>query len=362
VDETRIPFTSLRLDEENPRLPEEFQHASQPSILGYLYTNANLDELARSYIDNGFFQHEQLVVVPHGDDFAVLEGNRRLAAVKVLLEDADTLEAGVSFALDGELTPERRNELERPLPAFVVPDREEVRKYLGFRHIGGIKTWSAEAKARYLADEVELVRDEPNPFLLVARRVGSNVQGVRGAYIAISILRYARDELGFAVAPVQHRRFGVWLRCMNSPDLRAYIGLGDPRSYREVQEALSLLDGIQLREVLDDLIPLDGERIPVLADSRDVTVYAQALTIPQARAALRDFRDMDLVRQIVRQANLPDRLTSQKRSLESILEEVGLSDNVELAAIKPAKDVKQVASAVEAVVSSKAHAADSAQH
>src|SRR5262249_22968399 len=132
MEESRIGLGELRLDQGNPRLPEELQSASQPSILEYLYENANLDELARSYLDNGFFQHEHLVVVRDGDVFTVLEGNRRLAALKVLLGDDDATEADVLLGLEEELSVERRAELEEPLPAFIVPDRDEVRKYLGF--------------------------------------------------------------------------------------------------------------------------------------------------------------------------------------------------------------------------------------
>ena len=56
MDEERFPFTELALDDENPRLPEKLVHASQPEILKYMYENAVLQELARSYVNNGFFQ------------------------------------------------------------------------------------------------------------------------------------------------------------------------------------------------------------------------------------------------------------------------------------------------------------------
>ncbi len=352
MDETRVRHEQLRLDPQNPRLPEEVQGKPQPEILSYLSGNGGLEELARSYINNGFFEHEHLIVTPDDSTYIVLEGNRRLAALKILLEDDDAQEADLKFALDEELDPSRREKL-LDLPVFVVESREEVRKYLGFRHIGGIKTWSAEAKARYLAEEVELVRELDNPFLDVARRVGSNVQGVRHAFIAISTLRYAYTEFGTSVSSIQHRRFGVWTRAMNSPELRDYIGLGDPRSYEEVVASLRGLDKEKLSEVLEDLVPARGRQKPLVADSRDVTVYAQALNNEQAHIALREYEDFELARQIVEEAGLSDRLVSLRQAVELAMTEVTRARSLEADVIEAARDLAQVADGLRAVADSK---------
>lgn len=353
MDETRVPYERLRLDPNNPRLPEELQGKAQPEILDYLSANAGLEEIARSYVNNGFFQHEHLIVTPDTDGgFIALEGNRRLAAVKILLSDNDAQAAELEFALDAEFSEENRASL-LELPVFIVESRDEVRKYLGFRHIGGIKTWSAEAKARYLADEVERVKDEEHPFLDVARRVGSNVQGVRHAYIAISTLRFAAAEYGIEISAIQHRRFGVWVRAMNSPDLRDFIGLGDPRTYPEVLASLGDLKKDQLAEVLTDLTPTGGRKRPLVADSRDVTVYAQALNNEQAHVALREYEDFELARQIVEEAGLEERLVNLRRALELAMSEVTRAREVDNAVVEATRDLAQVANALQAVANSK---------
>jgi hypothetical protein len=352
MEEKRVPFGELLLDPENPRLPEELQGGSQEQILGYLRENAVLDELARSYLNNGFFPHEHLIATPDNGSYIVLEGNRRLAAVKVLLEDQDAEEIELPFDLEDELTDARRLELSE-LPVFVVPDRSEVRKYLGFRHIGGIKSWSAEAKARYLAAEVDRVKEAENPFLNVARRVGSNVQGVRHAFIAISSLRHAREEFGIDTSSVQHRRFGVWVRAMNSPDLRNYIGLGDPRSYDEVIDQLKKLNQDHLQEVLLDLIPKEGKKKPLLADSRDVTLYAQALQNEQAHKALREYEDIGLVRQIVEEAGLAARIQNLAQGIELTISELTRARSLDDDIAEAAEELESVAKALNAVVKAK---------
>ena len=41
-----------------PRLPERLHGGSQSEILDFLHRQGALEELAQSYLDNGFFVHE----------------------------------------------------------------------------------------------------------------------------------------------------------------------------------------------------------------------------------------------------------------------------------------------------------------
>ena len=303
-----IPVDDLGLDDENPRLPESLRGKLQSEILAFLKREGVLEEIAQSYLDNGFFQHEPLLVVQGNrrEPYTVVEGNRRLAALKILHEapEAD----GLHF-IGIDPSTEQLERL-REIPCFIVSSREEVHAYIGFKHIGGLKTWPPEAKARYLLAEVgrlvkENVRD---PFRELGRRVGSNAQGVRNPYLAIRILLHAREEFGLNVGYVQDLRFGVWLRCMNSADIRTYIGLDQARTYDEIETALNGVDQDKLGEVLSDLESGKGRGArAVLADSRDVTVYGRALRDERAHKVLRSTRDLSLARQIVEELELEPR-------------------------------------------------------
>lgn len=319
-----IAVADLLLDPENPRLPEDLQGAEQSELLRYLSDEAVLEEIIRSLNDNGYFAHEPLIAFEDDglEGFVVLEGNRRLAALKVLLGSPEARDEGLEPLLDSPLTNERLKGL-RKVPVYVVDDRDEVHRYLGFRHIGGIKTWSAEAKARYLLQESEKAADRGvnNPFLVVARRVGSNTQGVRNSYTALALLRHARDEFGISINYVAHNRFGVWLRCMTAQDVRHYVGLNGARSYEDVREHIGETDGDNLREVLSDLTPAEGEQRPLLNDSRDVTVYGQVLNHSVAHAVMRRYRDLGIARQIVELAALPERILSLRDQTDVALDE-----------------------------------------
>src|SRR4051794_1303207 len=82
-----IAIEELILDAQNPRLPEELQGGAQGPVLRYLADNGAIGELVRSMADNGYFEHEPLIVTPADSKYIVLEGNRRLAALKILLSD-----------------------------------------------------------------------------------------------------------------------------------------------------------------------------------------------------------------------------------------------------------------------------------
>ena len=303
----RIPVRKLLLDGDNPRLPEKLHRGSQFELLNFLREKGVLEELAQSYLDNGFFQHEPLIVLPTGDHdkYTVVEGNRRLAALKIL---HGAPEAGDIRFLGIDPSREQLEQLEE-IPCFPVSDRNIVHAYIGFKHIGGLKTWAPEAKARYVLAEVRKLVEggTEDPFRELGRRAGSNATGIRNSYLAIRILLHARDEFGVDVGHIQEHRFGVWLRCMNSADIRKHIGLRGVGTYQEIEEALKGVQGDKLKEVLGDLKSAGGRALAVLGDSRDVTAYGRVLADKRARATLRKTDDLSLAKQVVEELGLGKR-------------------------------------------------------
>ena len=77
--------TNLLLDPLNPRIPGAGEGLSQRDIIKDLVENDNVIELANSIVGIGYFLGEALIIVREKQKRYVLEGNRRLAAVKLLL-------------------------------------------------------------------------------------------------------------------------------------------------------------------------------------------------------------------------------------------------------------------------------------
>jgi len=323
-----LSASDLALDAQNPRLPEELLGQSQERLLTWLNDEAVLDELARSMLENGFFDHEPLVVLPADAEnkYVVVEGNRRFATLSILLQLPTAQAAGLTFDFVAPPEPSQLERL-RLVPCFIVPNREEVHKFLGFRHIGGLKTWSPESKARYLEAEIEqaVSAGSRDPFREVARRVGSTMPAVKGQYLALKVLRAARD-LGIDSRYIIRERFGVWNRLLNSPEVRTFIGLIDVSTVDEVKVASENLDVASLRQVIGDLTPAENGVKPVLWDSRDVTVYGKVLAEPRARESLEKFGDLSVARQIVERGEIVERLRAITRSVDVITQDIDSYD------------------------------------
>lgn len=144
-----MEVSELTFDLKNPRLPEFglTDNSTEADVIKVLWEAMDVEELVMSIAASGFFRHEPLIVAEEGEKSIVIEGNRRLAAVKVLLKPsiAKDLKADVPV-----ITKEAKNAL-KELPT-VSGTRKDSWRYIGFKHVNGPAKWSSYAKSRYIAD------------------------------------------------------------------------------------------------------------------------------------------------------------------------------------------------------------------
>lgn len=317
------PISELKLDPENPRLPEGADTSTQAAILKLFYEDYVLDELASSYVANGFFPTEQLIAL---EDGTVLEGNRRLAGLKFLLHDEDAIEADLpEYETDEGFSLKKREAL-RSVPVLIVKDREAVWAYLGYRHISGPKEWSPAAKARYISKRIEeTAKKKPDEcFKIVGKEIGSNALGAKNAYIQYAILAAARDEYGLYsdATFVLKNRFGVWSRLTNNNNVFDYIGFSAKnKSYDAIKAALSELNVTNLKALIKDLVPQDGQQ-PLLNDSRRASSYAAIVTNETALRILRNTSDYETAFMVAQGSSVNIRLRKISMMLDTVDTEV----------------------------------------
>lgn len=81
-----LSIEHLKLDIRNPRFSYQSQkEMNQTEIVRYLIDNHSAYDLAKSIAINGYLLNEDPIVCKEGDYYVVLEGNRRIAACKILL-------------------------------------------------------------------------------------------------------------------------------------------------------------------------------------------------------------------------------------------------------------------------------------
>ena len=196
---TIVPLADLQFDPENPRLPKGLrgQH-DDAAIITYMLRDESLIELMKSIGQTGYAISEPLLVVPNGEKYIVVEGNRRLAALKLLSEPeaASIRRKSVNEVIQEKIvTPTQ-------IPCICYKKREDILDYLGYRHITGVKNWGSLEKARYLRQLYEHHIDEVgagNIFSVLAKMIGS-----RRDYVAKLLTAYALYENAN-----EHAYFGI---------------------------------------------------------------------------------------------------------------------------------------------------------
>jgi hypothetical protein len=191
VNEKKEPYERLEVDKllfdpRNPRLAEYgiTSDVTQPELLKTLWQKRAIEELAMSIAYNGYFLHEPLFVAEENGKLHVIEGNRRLAAVKLLLDKS--LREKLRATDLPEIDAERRKEISK-LPCLVTT-REEVWRYLGFKHVNGPSNWGSYAKAQYIA----LVHHKYEvPLEEIARQIGDKNSTVHRMYRGLMVIEQA---------------------------------------------------------------------------------------------------------------------------------------------------------------------------
>lgn len=189
----RIETHLLDFDEQNPRLVEHLEGGlrSQDALLEVLWSEFSVREVAMSIAASGFFDYEPIFVeVAKKGRFVVIEGNRRLAAVRVLRDpnarkrlratDLPNLTAAAAKKLD-------------TLPV-IKTTRKDAWQYLGFKHVNGPAKWDSYAKAQYIA---QVHHEFGVPLEDITSQIGDEHQTVRRLYRALMVIEQAERAAVF---------------------------------------------------------------------------------------------------------------------------------------------------------------------
>ena len=182
------PYGNLLLDSDNPRLAElKLNIADQDQILKWLWKNKVVDELVDSMLAGGYWPHEELFVSKEKGKLVVMEGNRRLAAVKLLMEPQTRRR--LQIKADWKLSVKARTSLEK-LP-IIVRSRSDIWDYVGFKHLNGPQPWDSIAKAQY----IHRVHTEFKiPLEKIATTLGDRNDTVLRMYRGYLVLKQAMDK------------------------------------------------------------------------------------------------------------------------------------------------------------------------
>lgn len=219
-----IEFNKIQLDSRNPRLSEFGidESSKEKEILQILWNEMAVNELLYSIVSNGFWDYEPIIVLKDNGHFTALEGNRRLAAIKLI---HGTYEIKIPAHIKNKITPELINQTLK-LPCIIVENREESWKYVGFKHVNGPAKWGSFAKAKYIAE----VHNNYNvPLETIAYQIGDTNKTAQKLYQGLMVLEQAQRAKVFDYNDIQSNRiyFSHLYTGLQRDGIRSFLKIAD---------------------------------------------------------------------------------------------------------------------------------------
>ncbi len=298
VNQTKeVSLDLLHFDINNPRFTPDKkpEDDTDQAVISMLASTADLAELVQSIATSGYINIEPLIVVVRDDKLIVLEGNRRLAAIKCLLNSDYAKEARISVPGFNDAV---RSTLDNIL-VYRVADENDAKPLIGFKHINGPQAWDAYAKAEFAGNWLDMQADADNPLTLadIASRMGDNHATIHRMVIALYVLRQAENNEVYSIDDRQKKAFSFshLYTGLSYESLTGYLGMERPgRNTDPSTTPVSEENFPKLRQLLfwlygsksDDVQPVIKSQNPDLGTLRDVLSSKAATRELEARADL----------------------------------------------------------------------------
>ncbi len=314
-----VDIQNLKLDHINPRLPERLKGASDKDVLNWMLSDATLIDLMASISENGFFSGEPIIVIPDNQNYIVIEGNRRLAAIKLLSNSGlATISPKAVESLSNDA--KAKNNIPEKLWVYIVNERREVENYLAFRHVTGVKQWPVISKARYLN---HLYQQKPIKNISVYKDLAKEI-GSKAPYVRRLLTGYKAFEI------IQSRKY------YNIPDL-------DEENF----DISLITDAITMHSAIAGFMGIDMEsETPFenvsLERLKEVTEWLYQ-KLSNGKTRIGDNRNLRVLNKVIQNIEARDSFISGEKNLKEASELTDLADeNIRLYLTKALQNLVEV--------------------
>jgi hypothetical protein len=294
---TPVDPDELELDRKNPRFGGDDVPAGKKgevTIIKRLHEQADLMELVESIAANGYLDLEPLFIVEDKGAKVVVEGNRRVAAIKLLKDSNLAKETGITVPA----MPDDRAASLETVHVIKLASRDEARQLIGFKHINGTHKWDSYAKARFAAEWYRKEKKHGTTLQDIARSLGDRHDTVQRLVQGIFVLDQATNEGLFDPDdrfPGRVFFFSHLYTALTRPEYRKFLNLPDkwrdaaPKENPVPKDALP-----NLKQLMNWLYGSkeDNEQPVISSQNPDVKHLGEILVSEQALKKLRVDRNL----------------------------------------------------------------------
>lgn len=278
---------SLIYDPENPRLPKSVDGSDEEDVINWMLSNENVIELMASIAEEGYFQAEPLLVAPtKKGKFIVVEGNRRLTAVKLLVnpEKATSKKNSIQEIVGEAKSIRNLSEL----PVIVFDNSEDIQQYLGYRHITGVQPWDSLAKARYLRRMQKSlgIKNLKELYKSLAKIIGSKANHVKLLLTGLDVYEVIEENSFFNIDGLDEKsiKFGVLYTAIDKTNIAYFVGVNF-----DLDRPAKNVNIKALKELSQWMFEKNSSGFTRLGESRDLKLLSK-IVAPEHIKALRAFR------------------------------------------------------------------------
>lgn len=298
------PIRLLEFDKTNPRLlnGNNYETSSDEDIISALNEIAPLGEILTSICTNTYLDFEPLIVMgPSSGPFKVLEGNRRLASIK-LINDRElakrcriSLPSNISSAVIDSI---------QEVTIWLVKNEDDARSFIGFKHINGPARWDAYAKAKFVynwykkADGSITIDD-------ISEQLGDDNDTIRAYISSIYVLDQAEELKLFDIKNRYNSgrfAFSHLYTALGRVEFQEFLGLEKGWNKGLVENPVPRASEEKLKEFLGYLYGNKANETPSLIKSQnpDLKHIGQCLDNPTSLAMLRSGTSLSIAYNEVR--------------------------------------------------------------
>lgn len=335
----------LEFDPDNPRLAEDgLAHPTDTQIILALADMADLSELVESIASNGYIDIEPLIGQRVGDKWRVLEGNRRVAAIRLLENPA--LAKGTGIAVP-EMTAANRKTL-KSVSVYAVANKEQAREYIGFKHINGPHRWDAVAKARFATDWFRKEKANGVTIEKIAQRLGDNHATVARLVNGMFLLDQADESKVYDVKdryPGKRFAFSHLYTALTRPGYREFLGLPDEWRVDDPQPNPVPKSHISnLKQVLVWLYgsKADEQKPVIVSQNPDIKNLGAVLSNPRARTIMSMRNNLNEAYAAVERkgARFESALVNAKQETETAMSQIAGYDATDSTLLEISKELR----------------------